>query len=77
MIPTVMLQSVLFGIHRFFSGLLHARDLHEETMVFEAHCTSFPYTIILLFNYAKVNTKSKLLQELEMHQNEKFLAKQK
>ncbi len=25
-------------------------------MVFEAHCMSFPYTELLLFNYAKVNT---------------------
>ncbi len=25
-------------------------------MVFEAHCMSFPFTELLLFNYAKVNT---------------------
>ncbi len=42
----------------FFSGILHARDLHKkvETMVFEAHGMSFPCAEVLLFNYAKVNT---------------------
>ncbi len=45
-------------IRLFFSGLFYSRDLHkkEETMVFEAHCMSFPCTELLLFNYAKVNT---------------------
>ncbi len=45
-------------IRLFFSGLFYSQDLHknEETMVFEAHCMSFPCTELLLFNYAKVNT---------------------
>ncbi len=45
-------------IRLFFSGLFYSRDLHknEETMVFEAHCMSFPCTEHLLFNYAKVKT---------------------
>ncbi len=45
-------------IRLFFSGLFYSRDLHkeEETMVFEAHCMSFPCTELLLFNYAKVKT---------------------
>ncbi len=49
---------VVLGFILFFSGLFHARGLHkeEETMVFEAHCMSFPCTELLLFNYAKVNT---------------------
>ncbi len=58
--PTLLLRHsrcyVLIRI--FFSGLFYSRDLQkeEETMVFEAHCMSFPWTEILLFNYAKIKT---------------------
>ncbi len=40
-----------------YISLFYSRDLHkkEETMLFEAHCMSFPCTELLLFNYAKVN----------------------
>ncbi len=51
--------TVCYVLNRlFFSGLFYSRDLHkkEETMVFEAHCMSFPCTELLLFNYAKVKT---------------------
>ncbi len=45
-------------IRLFFSGLFYSRNLYkkEETMVFEAHCMSFPCTELLLFNYAKVKS---------------------
>ncbi len=47
---------VMFWFAYFFRGLLHSWDLHkEETMVFEAHCMSFPCTELSYFNDAKVN----------------------
>ncbi len=49
---------VMFWFAYFLVVFFYSRDLHkkEETMVFEAHCMSFPCTELLLFNYAKANT---------------------
>ncbi len=49
---------VMFWFAYFSRCLFYSRDLQkeEETMVFEAHCMSFPWTEILLFNYAKIKT---------------------
>ncbi len=41
----------------YFSVFFYSRDLHKkETMLFEAHCMSFPCTEIVLLTYAEVNT---------------------
>ncbi len=57
MISTVTSQSVLCWDSPLFQWSF-AQDLHkkEETMVFEAHCMSFPCPELLLFNYAKLKT---------------------
>ncbi len=48
---------VMFWFAYFSVVFFYSRDLHkEETMVFDAHCMSFPCTELLLFNYAKVET---------------------
>ncbi len=49
----VMFWFAYFSVVFFYSWDLHKE---EETMVFKAHCISFPCTELLLFNYAKVKT---------------------
>jgi len=60
MIPTLTPESVLYGDSPVFRGVFQKRDLSkkDKTMMFETHCMSCPYTELLLFKYANINSIS-------------------
>ncbi len=60
---------VMFWFAYFSVVFFYSQDLHkkEKTMLFEAHCMSFPCTELLLFNYAKVKTVFQSMAPLKVN----------
>jgi len=59
--PAFLRQSRYYvEICLFFRGVFQKRDLSkkDKTMMFETHCMSCPYTELLLFKYANINSIS-------------------